>query len=244
MEATHSHASPSRSRRRRAQPGDLARPQALRLAARADRSARARSSPGPTVQLTGCGGFWFFGPLLVFGVFPLLDIVVGMDPSNPPDSVIKWLEQDRYYRWCTYVFIPIQYAGLVFACWLWSSGDLSIARQPRPGADDGRRRRHRDQHRPRARPQARQPRALAEPRRPRPDRLRPLLHRAQPRPPRPRRHPRGPGQLAAGGELLGLPAAHRRRQPALAPGGSSAPASTAWASRTGRSATTSSAPGR
>ena len=39
-----------------------------------------------------------------------------MDPSNPPDSIIKWLEQDRYYRWCTYVFIPIQYAGLILAC--------------------------------------------------------------------------------------------------------------------------------
>ena len=79
-----------------------------------------------TVELTGFGGFWLFGPLLVFVVFPLLDIVVGMDASNPPDSVLKWLEQDRYYRWCTYLFIPVQYAGLVFACWLWSSGDLSV----------------------------------------------------------------------------------------------------------------------
>ena len=25
-----------------------------------------------------------------------------MDARNPPDDVIKWLEQDRYYRWCTY----------------------------------------------------------------------------------------------------------------------------------------------
>jgi alkane 1-monooxygenase len=77
------------------------------------------------VQLTGIGAFWFFGPMLVFVIFPLLDIAIGMDAKNPPDSVIKWLEQDRYYRWCTYVFVPIQYAGLVFACWLWSSGDLS-----------------------------------------------------------------------------------------------------------------------
>ena len=98
--------------------------------------------------------FWFFGPLLVFGVFPILDIVIGVDPTNPPDSVLKWLEQDRYYRWCTYLFIPIQYAGLVFACYLWSSGDLNVAREPRPGGDDGGRRRDRDQHRPRARPQA------------------------------------------------------------------------------------------
>jgi alkane 1-monooxygenase len=79
-----------------------------------------------SVEVTGFDFFWWFGPLLVFVAFPLLDIVVGMDSANPPDSVLKWLEQDRYYRWCTYVFIPVQYAGLVFACWLWSSGDLSV----------------------------------------------------------------------------------------------------------------------
>jgi alkane 1-monooxygenase len=79
-----------------------------------------------SVEVTGFEFFWFFGPLLVFGVFPLLDIAIGVDPSNPPDSVLKWLEQDRYYRWCTYLFIPVQYAGLVFACYLWSSGDLSV----------------------------------------------------------------------------------------------------------------------
>jgi alkane 1-monooxygenase len=77
------------------------------------------------VELTGLGLFWWFGPILVFGIFSILDVIVGMDAENPPDSIIKWLEQDRYYRWCTYAFIPVQYAGLVFACWLWSHGDLS-----------------------------------------------------------------------------------------------------------------------
>jgi alkane 1-monooxygenase len=76
--------------------------------------------------LSGFGGFWFIGPVLVFMVFPLLDMAIGLDPTNPPDSVLKFLEQDRYYRWCTYLFIPIQYAGLVFACWMWSSGDLNV----------------------------------------------------------------------------------------------------------------------
>jgi alkane 1-monooxygenase len=77
------------------------------------------------VEITGVGAFWFYGPVLVFGVFPLADLLFGMDAENPPDSALKWLEQDRYYRWCTYLYIPIQYAGLVFACWLWSSGKLS-----------------------------------------------------------------------------------------------------------------------
>src|SRR6185312_16999425 len=54
------------------------------------------------VEATGASALWFFGPVLVFGIFPLLDLAIGMDARNPPDDVIKWLEQDRYYRWCTY----------------------------------------------------------------------------------------------------------------------------------------------
>jgi alkane 1-monooxygenase len=78
------------------------------------------------VKLTGAGVFWFAGPALVFVVFPILDVVVGMDPSNPPDSVLKWLEQDRYYRYCTYLFLPLLYVSLVFACWMWAYGDLTV----------------------------------------------------------------------------------------------------------------------
>ncbi len=77
------------------------------------------------VHATGLAVFWFMGPMLVFGLFPLIDVLRGTDPSNPPDEVIKWLEQDRYYRWCTYAFLPVQYAGLIFACWLWTYGGLS-----------------------------------------------------------------------------------------------------------------------
>ncbi len=78
------------------------------------------------VEATGVGLLWFFGPLFVFGVMPVLDRVIGDDTANPPDSVVQWLEQDRYYRWCTYLYLPLQYASLVLACWLWSSGGLSV----------------------------------------------------------------------------------------------------------------------
>jgi alkane 1-monooxygenase len=77
------------------------------------------------VELTGAGIFWFLGPAVVFGLFPVLDLLIGADRENPPDSVIAWLEEDRYYRWCTYLYIPLQYVSLVLACWLWASGDLS-----------------------------------------------------------------------------------------------------------------------
>ena len=78
------------------------------------------------VEATGVSAFWLFGPVIVFGLFPLLDLAIGMDARNPPDDVIKWLEQDRYYRWCTYAYIPLQYAGLVLAAWLFASSSLSV----------------------------------------------------------------------------------------------------------------------
>ena len=77
------------------------------------------------VAATGSDVLWFFGPMFVFVLFPILDLVVGKDATNPPDSVVKWLEQDRYYRWCTYAFIPLQYASLIVAAYLWGSGELS-----------------------------------------------------------------------------------------------------------------------
>ena len=78
------------------------------------------------VEATGLGIFWWFGPVLVFGIIPALDSLIGKDAENPPDSALKWLEQDKYYRWCTYLFLPIQFASLIFACAVWSSGELSF----------------------------------------------------------------------------------------------------------------------
>ncbi|MEJ7817993.1 MAG: alkane 1-monooxygenase [Thermoleophilaceae bacterium] len=78
------------------------------------------------VELTGLGVFWFFGPMFVYGIMPGLDHLIGKDSSNPPDSVLKWLEQDRYYRWCTYAYIPLQFAALITACWFWAHGGLSL----------------------------------------------------------------------------------------------------------------------
>jgi alkane 1-monooxygenase len=77
------------------------------------------------VSATGSSVFWFTGPIVVFGIFPLFDLWRGLDPSNPPADLIKALEEDRYYRRCTYAFLPLQYAGLVLAAWLWSHGELS-----------------------------------------------------------------------------------------------------------------------
>jgi alkane 1-monooxygenase len=78
------------------------------------------------VEATGLGVFWFAGPMFIFGVFPFLDWAIGKDSANPPESVVKYLEQDRYYRWCTYAFLPLQFAALVGGAWFLADGGLSV----------------------------------------------------------------------------------------------------------------------
>jgi len=72
------------------------------------------------VELTGLSLFWYLGPIVVFVVVPAVDLIAGLDRSNPPDDVIEALENDKYYRWITYLFLPIQYAALVWACWMFT----------------------------------------------------------------------------------------------------------------------------
>ena len=76
--------------------------------------------------LTGWGVWWWIGPIVVFGVVPVIDLLTGLDRSNPPDDVIEALENDRYYRWITYLYLPIQYAALVWACWMFTRGGLPV----------------------------------------------------------------------------------------------------------------------
>ncbi len=38
---------------------------------------------------------------------------------------MEQLENDKYYRYCTYIYIPFQIASLVMACYLWTADDLS-----------------------------------------------------------------------------------------------------------------------
>ena len=79
------------------------------------------------VALTGVAAFWWFGPFFVFVVIPIIDVAAGLDSENPPDLAIAWLEQDRYYRWVTYLYLPLQYGGLVLACWLWTTEPIAMS---------------------------------------------------------------------------------------------------------------------
>ena len=67
--------------------------------------------------------FWI-GPILVYLVLPLLDWRYGPDGQNPPDELFERLENDGYYRYCTYAFIPFQYATVVAGAYLFTAYDL------------------------------------------------------------------------------------------------------------------------
>lgn len=57
-------------------------------------------------------GFWMFALMI-----PLVDAVARIDQRNPPDEVLAQLEDDPYYRWCVYAFLPVQFAGFFFGFW-------------------------------------------------------------------------------------------------------------------------------
>ncbi|WP_280235860.1 alkane 1-monooxygenase [Nocardia cyriacigeorgica] len=69
--------------------------------------------------------WWWIGPLLLYVLLPILDRFFGPDGQNPPDEVMEYLDNDRYYRYCVYAYIPFQLASLVFAAYLWTATDLS-----------------------------------------------------------------------------------------------------------------------
>ncbi|MGZ8725794.1 MAG: alkane 1-monooxygenase, partial [Aeromicrobium sp.] len=74
------------------------------------------------VAWTGQDIFWYFGPFFVFAVIPVFDLIAGLDRNNPPDEVLQALENDKYYRWVTYLFIPAQLVSLIWGAYLFGGG--------------------------------------------------------------------------------------------------------------------------
>ncbi len=57
-------------------------------------------------------------PLLYnFGVIPLVDALMGEDPHNPPEEVVRQMAQDNYYRILLYVGIVLLFASFLVAAW-------------------------------------------------------------------------------------------------------------------------------
>ena len=91
--------------------------------------------------------FWI-GPILLYVLLPSLDLKFGPDGQNPPDEVMEKLENDKYYRYCTYAYIPFQYASVIFGAYLFTAKDLSWLGFDGPGPELLRTLLHRAQPRP------------------------------------------------------------------------------------------------
>ena len=69
---------------------------------------------------------WLLLPLLLsYGFGPVIDWLIGEDRNNPPEAVVMQLEQDRYYRWLTYIVVPLHYVSLFGVAWYAATQNLS-----------------------------------------------------------------------------------------------------------------------
>ncbi|MGY6587881.1 MAG: alkane 1-monooxygenase [Wenzhouxiangella sp.] len=73
-------------------------------------------------------GFWLWMPLLLtFGLVPVLDAVLGQDPSTPPPDRLSALNEDRFFRRLTWLTAPLHLITLVVAVAYAGLADLSLA---------------------------------------------------------------------------------------------------------------------
>ena len=80
---------------------------------------------GPLLMLTldDVRALWI--PTVFFYVVaPLLDWLLGEDQSNPPESAVPALDADRYYRWITYLLVPLLWSAFIFSAWFVARHDL------------------------------------------------------------------------------------------------------------------------
>ena len=69
---------------------------------------------------------WLLLPLaLTYIGAPLLDWWLGEDQNNPPEAVVLQLDRDPYYRWLTYIVVPLHFVALIGAAWWAGTQDLA-----------------------------------------------------------------------------------------------------------------------
>ena len=74
----------------------------------------------------GAHGAWLFTlPVIFYVIAPLADWLIGEDRINAPETAVTALDEDRYYRWIVFAFIPLQYATTILATWLALTADLA-----------------------------------------------------------------------------------------------------------------------
>lgn len=66
--------------------------------------------------------FAFFPLLIIFGLIPVLDILIGKDPVNPNEEEVEKLSNEGFYHWITLSCLPLYFmtllsSGYILASW-------------------------------------------------------------------------------------------------------------------------------
>jgi len=65
-------------------------------------------------------------PLVIsYGFMPLMDLLIGEDENNPPEAVVPQVDADGYYRWLTWIVVPLHFVALIGCAWWVGTHDLS-----------------------------------------------------------------------------------------------------------------------
>lgn len=77
-------------------------------------------------QLTGEQWTLWLPILFSYLVIPILDWLIGVDNNNPPEELVPQLETDRYYRYLTYITIPLHWVVLILMAAFVGTTELSF----------------------------------------------------------------------------------------------------------------------
>ncbi|HET8729608.1 MAG TPA: fatty acid desaturase [Moraxellaceae bacterium] len=80
-------------------------------------------------SITGIAVLTWGGPFIVYVLVPVLDWLIGTDKTNPPESAVNALENDKYYRFIVYAYIPSQFITTIWGGWLFTHAGGSLFAQ-------------------------------------------------------------------------------------------------------------------
>lgn len=73
---------------------------------------------------------WAWAPLIIiFGIVPVVDHLIGTDPANPSDEQVKKMDRNYWYRLLTLLVVPAQFATLFFGAWVFVNQNFSLIGQ-------------------------------------------------------------------------------------------------------------------
>lgn len=67
-----------------------------------------------------------YGALMLYVIVPALDVILGQDTNNPPESAVAELENDLYYRIIVYSYVPLQLLTTVSCIYLAVQANTTI----------------------------------------------------------------------------------------------------------------------